>query len=116
MLSDIQAAVIDHYQKTHPTALVRDNMVFFPKEGVILSLNAEQILVLSDCASPHFDTLIKAGLAKEPKNTMDKMNQRRAWRYLVQRSLCRYFDYCDPRLFDLIDEILHVQQPLPPVP
>lgn len=110
---DIHQAIISHYQEVCPSVETRDSMLFFVKEGVIVLLADDNVVILSDFRRPDvFDTLIKSGLARPPKTTMDKMNQKRAWQYLVKHSRCRYLDYCDPRLFDIIDEALHV----PPVP
>ncbi len=110
---EILQAIVNHYQEIRPHLQTRDNMLFFVKEGVIILLEDNYVVILSSCTRPDIlDRLFKAGLANLPKTTLDKMNQRRAWKELVKISRCRYLEYCDPCLFDVIDEALDV----PPIP
>lgn len=111
---DIQQAVVSHYQEVCPHLQTRDNILVFPKEGVIVMLDPEHVVLLTEFRHPYaFDVLINRGHFAQPaRTTLDKMNQKRAWKELVKHSRCRYLDYCDPRLFDIIDEALHV----PPLP
>ncbi len=110
---DIPQAVVSHYLEVFPNLQTRDNIIVFAKEGVIVMLDPNHVILLTDFRHPHaFDVLINRGQFAQPaKTALDKMNQKRAWGELVKHSRCRYLDYCDPRLFDIIDEALHVPVP-----
>lgn len=91
---------------------MRDNILFFVKEGVILLFELDRLVILSHCRRPDIrEALIRHGLIHLQDTTaIGRINQRRGMKELTKLCRCRYFDYSDPKLFDAIDETLNIPQ------
>lgn len=104
---ETQRAILAHYREAYPGAQTRDDLLIFVEEGVVVLFSEDCAVLLSECHnSPAFTRLLAAGFANQSETALDRVYQHRAWKYLTKLSRCRHLEYCDPKLFDIIDETL----------
>jgi hypothetical protein len=104
-------AIASHYQELFPSLQRRDNVMFFPADGVVFVLMPELATVVTGVKTEPLLRVVSDILMIVPKTNFDKVNQRRSWLYLTKHvkhvgGTVQKFEYSDPALFTLADTLL----------
>lgn len=74
-------------------------------------LDEDQAIIMTNFSHAiAFNILIKYGKWAGPAKTAHhKYDRRMVWDMLMKVGLCQHFDYCDQRLFNVIDKVLYAE-------
>lgn len=100
-------AIASHYLEQYPHLIRRGNILFFQREGAILSLEPDEAVLATGILDPELKEMVTRILATTPTENLEKINQIRGWKYLFKRVKWHRIDYGDPILFQLTDAALH---------
>ncbi len=105
----MREAILSHYQELFPQAVYCDQALLFADQNVVIFLNPNRVLVCYDhYRMETIAEVIKRIISLPVSTALDKVNRRRGVNYLARGCKTVSIEYCDPGLFDFIDEVLGV--------
>ena len=103
----ITRAISEHYLERFPKAVYDGVLLMFPVQLVVVAFDDNDCLTILDKHySPERAELLIKQMAHPTVSTVDKVNKRRGFLYLKKGSRVRRVEYCNPAVFDLLDEAL----------
>lgn len=104
-------AILDHYLEKFPQAVYESGALLFAAQGVVAFFAGDSMVIINVKGSYNQETLgnLIKSMCLPTLTTISKVNKRRALLYLQKYGKTTNVEYCNPRVFDVLDEALGVR-------